>query len=138
MSAQEAQAVLVALLDATQALVAGEWENHDSPSPVECTLDETSGVGVAFTGRRTLDVGGSLDPVVAAVSELWRSAGLEVGRSTIGNFDTLLGVDPHNRAFFAELQLGARTGVVRGQSPCVPGNAWDELQRVKQQAGATA
>lgn len=133
-SAQDAQAMLIALLDGTQALLPGEWQNHDSPSPDPCQLDPQAPAGIAYTGDRTRDAGGDLpEPEVAA---LWRAAGLEVGRTTVGEFEIVRGVDPGNRAFFAELHVGATTTTLRGQSPCVPGDAWTEHQKVKRDAAA--
>jgi len=133
-SPTDAQAMLVALLDGTQALLPGEWETHDSPSPDPCQLDAASAPGVAFTGDRTRDLGGELPET--EITALWEAAGLEVGRTAVGNFEILRGVDPHNRAFFAELHVGVNTTTLRGQSPCVPGDAWKEQQKIKRARAA--
>jgi len=135
---QEARATLTSLLDDTQSLIGGEWNVHDSPSPVPCPRGGAAEPGVAFTGHRTLDGGGGFADIAAPTTALWEAAGLRVGRTAVGPFDVLRGVHPSDPAFTAELRVGARSTMLRGQSPCAEGDAIRELERVKRELGTPA
>lgn len=131
LSPREAQAQLLTLLDTVQATVGGDWVNHDSPSPRGCRLTEQSPLGVAYTGRRTLDAPPAPAETITAVLALLAAQGMEAGTRTGTAFTTVMGVHPDNRAFYVELELRAQATTLSGQSACVAGELVAELERVK-------
>jgi hypothetical protein len=138
MTPSEAREQLLALLDAVQEIVGGEWENHDTPSPRACQLAENSPPGIAFTGRRTLTAHPASAQTVRAVATLLSSHGMEAGTRTGDVFTSVLGVHPLNKAFYVELEVRAAGTTVAGQSACVPGDLLVEVERAKTQSGELA
>ena len=131
LSPRDAQTQLHVLLDAVQAIVGGDWVNHDSPSPRGCRLTEESPLGVAFTGRRSLDAPPASTETIGAVLALLSAEGMEAGTRTSASFTTIMGVHPDNKAFYVELEMRARAMTLSGQSACVAGDLVAELDRVK-------
>lgn len=129
-SPQETQAVLVDLLDETQEIVGGEWQIQDSPSPDPCQLPGSGDEGVTFTGSRTLATGLDEDALLAVVDQL-ENEGFEVGRARVGPFENVRGVMPGNQAFYVLLSSGERVANLTGQAPCVPGDAYEELEKLR-------
>lgn len=130
-SPQESQDKLLALLDETQELIGGEWENEDSPSPRDCELPGSGDTGTTFTGARSTQ-GPGLDQ--AGTSELlkfWKSKGFDSGTKSMGVLTSVLAVDPDNEAHYVELLVGKQATQLNGQAACVPGDTLTELERVE-------
>lgn len=130
-SPKESQQKLLALLDQTQELIGGDWENHDSPSPRDCELPGSGETGTTFTGARSQKMPALDDETVSQVLNLWEKEGFEAGESGAGALDSVLGVDPANKAYYVELMIGEHATQLNGQAACVPGDTLDELNRVK-------
>jgi len=131
---RQAQLELIALVDDVQHAAGGAWENDDSPSPVGCQLPP-SAIGVAYTAARRTPVA-LAEGAVAAVLHLLGERGFQAGRRDAPGYVSVLGVHPANPAFTVELRVFANTAAIVGQSACVPGEVWDELQRVSGEASA--
>ena len=129
-SPQQTQSALVALLDEAQQTAGGTWDVQDSPSPDPCELPGSGDEGVTFTGQRTLDAGLDEDALLA-VADLLESEGFEVGRAAVGRSENVRGVMPGNQAFFVLLESGDTVATLSGQAACVPGDAYDELQKLR-------
>jgi hypothetical protein len=126
----EAQAELLAVLDAAQSALGGQWDNRDSPSPRECRLTEQSPLGVVFTGLRANPSPPAEGSRVRAVHDILVTHGMDVGTRQTESVITVMGVHPDNKAFYVELQMRAHAMTLSGQSACVEGNIDAELERV--------
>ena len=126
----EAQAELVALLDAVQSAIGGQWENRDSPSPRECRLTEQSPLGVVFTGVRANPSPPADGARVRAVIDVLAASGMSVGTRPTDSVTSVMGVHPANKAFYVELQMREHAMTLSGQSACVDGDIDAELERV--------
>jgi hypothetical protein len=130
-SPKEAQVALLALLDDTQQIIGGEWENEDSPSPRDCELPGSGDTGTTFTGARSLKAPELDDASVSKVLKFWEGEGFEAGSKTMGVLTSVLAVDPDNKAHYIELLIGEHATQLNGQAPCVPGDTLTELERVE-------
>ena len=130
-SPKESQAALLALLDDTQQLVGGEWQNEDSPSPRDCELPGSGDTGTTFTGARSLAAPALDDATVSKVLDFWEGEGFEAGSKAMGALTSVLGVDPDNKANYVELLIGDQATQLNGQAACVPGDTLTELDRVE-------
>lgn len=126
----EAQVELLALLEAVQSAIGGQWENRDSPSPRECRLTEQSPAGVVFTGLRSNAAPPAPEAQVRAVLDLLKAHGMNAGARPTDSVTTVLGVHPGNEAFYVELQMRPQAMTLSGQSACVDGDIDAELDRV--------
>lgn len=126
----EAQVELLALLDAVQSAIDGQWENRDSPSPRECRLTEQSPLGVVFTGLRANPAPPAAEAQVRTVLDILKDHGMDVGTRPTDSVTTLMGVHPDNKAFYVELQMRPQAMTLSGQSACVDGDIDAELERV--------
>lgn len=130
-SPKESQEKLLALLDETQQLIGGDWENQDSGSPRDCELPGSGDTGTTFTGARSQEMPALDDDTVAKVFEFWEGEGFEAGEAGMGVLTSVLGVHPDNKSYYVELRIGEQATQLSGQAACVPGSTLDELERVK-------
>lgn len=121
MTPDETRAHLAAVVEQTQALIARDWVDEDSPTPVECRRP-TGEVGATFTTSRHFEGAAPSDAELEAVAALWEQRGLLVGRGprAIG---ALLGVDQSDPAFYLQLRVTDEASWLSGQAPCVEGDA---------------
>ena len=47
-----------------------------------------------------------------------------------------MAVNPDNKSLYVRVNIGSRVTTLSGQAACVPGDAWEELQRVKKEVGS--
>jgi len=126
----QAKAQLLALLDAVQSAIGGQWDNRDSPSPRECRLTEHSPLGVVFTGLRANPSPPADEARVRAVLDVLADHGMSVGTRPTDSVTAIMGVHPQNKAFYVDLQMRAHAMTLSGQSACVDGDIDVELDRV--------
>lgn len=130
-SPQESQDRLLALLDETQHLIGGEWENEDSPSPRDCELPGSGDTGTTFTGARSKPGPGLDEAGISEVLAFWEGEGFDAGSKPMGVLTSVLAVDPDNEAYYVELLVGEQATQLNGQAACVPGDTLTELERVE-------
>lgn len=128
---KQSQEKLLALLDETQQLIGGDWENSDSGSPRDCQLPGSGDTGTTFTGLRSQEMPALDDATTAEVVALWEKRGFEAGTGAMGILTSVLGVNPDNETYYVELSISDYSTQLSGQAACVPGDTLTELERVK-------
>jgi len=133
---QQTQQKLVDLLDRTQDQFEGTWENHDSPSPDPCKLPGSEEEGVTFTGSRSYTGARPDDSGINELIRFFKREGFDAGRGEVGPFVEVLAVHPLNKSLYVRVSMGTKTASVSGQAACVPGDAYEELLRLRKEQGS--
>lgn len=117
MSAEQARLHFSSVLDETQDLVGGVWENQDDPIARGCLLPVFS-EGISFPALRTSD--GPRDPEATAdeVLEAWSGWGYDVERVSIGSVIQLLGTTEQEETII--FRVNERAMTLQGESECRP------------------
>lgn len=111
----EARAEFFDLVDATQQLAGGTWENRDDPDTRGCVLPDGAD-GRAFSALRLADPPAA--PVADAVAAAWDELGFSVSRTQIGPVLQLVATGVASEIFILRVSEHAMT--LQGESECRP------------------
>jgi len=114
---QFAREALSSVLDDTQELVGGSWENQDDPTARGCVIPLWV-EGESYPGLRTGAPPVDVDRAIGTVHRAWERWGYTVKRAEVGEVSELRGRDSVGQLLIFRASSDAMT--LQGESECVP------------------
>ena len=106
-----------ALLDDTQTLVGGAWDNRDDPTGRGCVIPFAV-AGTSYPALRLGETPRNVASALQGVTDLWTDHGLAVERTNINEVAQLTGRGERDEVFILRVSDQATTLI--GESACLP------------------
>jgi hypothetical protein len=116
-TAEQARDSLYAVLDTTQRMLGGEFDNQDDPTARGCALALWQ-EGDHFPALRLGTAPAGADDAVATVSDYWEGLGYELSTSTVGEVLEVQGEGDQGEILILRVSDDAIT--LQGESACRP------------------
>lgn len=116
-SDSEARERFLALLDDAQALVGGDWQVRDDPTPRECVIPLWVS-GERYPALRIGDAPAAPSAAAERVERAWSDAGLRVTRTDVGDVVEVKGETADGELLVLRVSESAST--LLGESECRP------------------
>jgi hypothetical protein len=113
----EARERFTAVLDSTQGVLGGRWENRDDPTVRSCTIPLWVD-GVSYPGLRLGKAPDSPDSAINTVEEHWQTLEVSAQRNEIGDVTELRGTNPSGDLFI--FRANGERLTLQGESECRP------------------
>jgi hypothetical protein len=113
----EARERFIGVLDSTQDALGGPWEDHDDPTPRNCTIPLWV-EGIRYPGLRLADAADSPKAALETVERHWETLEVTSERTEVGDVTELRGNSPSGDLFIFRANDDAMT--LMGESECRP------------------
>ena len=113
----EARERFIGVLDSTQDALGGPWEDHDDPTPRNCTIPLWVD-GIRYPGLRLGKGTESPEAALDTVELHWETLDVAAERTEVGNVTELRGSNPSGDLFIFRANDDAMT--LQGESECRP------------------
>lgn len=113
----EARDRFLSVVDEAQAVIGGEWDVQDDPTPRECVIPLWV-VGERYPVLRVGDPAASVSAAAQRIEQAWGDAGMRVTRTDIGDVIEVKGESADGELVVLRLSESAST--LLGESECRP------------------